>query len=93
MLPVIAAGIGAAAARNWDAAASHFATAIRQADEIPHRLEQPRARYWLSRMLVDRGDRADRARAKALLDEAVAGYRRIGMPLFLSLAEDLAAEL
>ena len=50
---VNAAGIAAAAAKNWDAAVQHFETAIRQADEIPHKLEQPRTRYWYARMLLD----------------------------------------
>jgi hypothetical protein len=51
--PQTVAGIAAHAAGLRDRARDHFETAIRQVDELPHRLLQPTARYWYGRLLVD----------------------------------------
>jgi len=93
LFPTIAAGIAATAGRDWDDALRHFRAAIRQAGDVPYKLEQPRARYWLSSMLVERDGPGDHDEAKQLLEEAIHGFREIGMPVYLDLAERLAARL
>jgi DNA-binding SARP family transcriptional activator len=72
-------GLLAAAGSRWDDAERHFEDAI----EVNHRIG---ARPWLAhtledyaRMVLARGDRGDAERAARLLDEAVAGYRELGM--------------
>jgi len=79
------AGIAAAAGR-------HFQTALRQAHELPHRIEQPEVRGWYARMLLDRDAPGDRERARHLLTEAVAMYRTLGMPKHVEIAEALLDE-
>lgn len=69
----------------------HFDTALRQAHEIPHRIEQPEVRRWHAWMLLDRAAPGDRERASQLLTEAIALYRDFGMPRHLELAEALLA--
>ncbi|HLG05250.1 MAG TPA: BREX system ATP-binding domain-containing protein [Gemmatimonadales bacterium] len=83
------AGIAAAAGRQWDQAESHFYEGLRLAGEIPHRLAQPDTRRWHGWMLLERGETGDRARARRLLEEAIAGYREIGMPMHVTICEAL----
>jgi len=61
--------------------------------ELPHKIEQPEARCWYARMLLDRGTPGDRDKARELLTEAIAMYRRIGMPKHVEMAEALLGEL
>jgi tetratricopeptide (TPR) repeat protein len=49
-----AAGIAAAAGRQWEKAEPHYQTALRQAHEIPVVIAQPEVRRWYARMLIDR---------------------------------------
>jgi tetratricopeptide (TPR) repeat protein len=86
-------GMAAAAARRWDTAESHFQTALRQAETIPHRLEQAEIRRFRAMMLMDRAARGDRRRAQTLLTEALESYQRIGMPRHSELAQALLAGL
>jgi len=83
------AGIAAAAGEQWEHAEQHFETALRQAQEIPNRIEQPEVRRWYARMLIDRNAPDDREKAHKLLAEAIESYRQIGMPRHLELAEEL----
>ena len=62
--------MAAAAARNWDAAETHFRTALDLAETLPQRVDQARVRYWYARMLFSRGGPGDRQRAQGLLAEA-----------------------
>jgi hypothetical protein len=75
-----AAGIAAAAAGRADEAEEHFEVALRQAEELPHRLERPHVRHFAGRFLARRAGRGDLTRARELLGEALSGYRDIGMP-------------
>ena len=93
LMPETAAGIAAACGRSWDAAEAHFRTALRYAREIPHKLEEPQIRYWYAKMLIGRSASGDRERARELLSDAIEGYRSIGMPLYLEMAEELRAKL
>ncbi len=90
-LPATTAGIAAACARQWSAAEEHFRVAVRQADELPNRIEQPEARRWWAAMLLARDAAEDRARARALLAEAVRLYDEIGMARHSELATQLLA--
>ena len=87
------AGIAATAARDWPAAAAHFENALKQAEAIPHKLDQCEVRYWYGKMLAERSASGDRERARELLSDAIKGYRSIGMPLHLEMAEELRAKL
>jgi hypothetical protein len=83
------AGMAAAAAGLWDQADAHFETAGRQAHEFPNRVDAPRVQHWHAKMLLDRGDPDDRDRARAMLADALDGYRKLGMPLLAAMAEEL----
>jgi tetratricopeptide (TPR) repeat protein len=87
------AGLAAFAAKRWQEAEQHFETALRQADRLPHRLEQPEARRFYAGMLIDRDAVGDRDKARVLLREAVAMYREIGMPKHQALAESSLGRL
>ena len=73
------AGIAASAARQWEAAEEHFKTALRQAENFPHRLEQAEIRRFHAMMLMDRAAPGDRERARRLLCQARETYEQIGM--------------
>jgi tetratricopeptide (TPR) repeat protein len=95
------AGMAAAAAGQWDRAEEHYQTALRQAHELPVVMEQPEVRRWYARMLIDRdapgdpstGSGRDRDKARELLMEAIAMYRRIGMPKHIEMAEALLTKV
>jgi hypothetical protein len=83
------AGIAAMAGRRWDDAETHFRTALRQAETLPHRPEAAHTRRFFARMLLDRDGADDRARAAELSGEAVDLYRRMGMPRHEAMARAL----
>jgi tetratricopeptide (TPR) repeat protein len=83
------AGAAAAAGERWDVAEAHFRTALHQAEEMPHHLEQAETRRFYAQMLLERAAPGDGEQARALLAEAIEGYRRIGMPKH----EDMALAL
>jgi class 3 adenylate cyclase/tetratricopeptide (TPR) repeat protein len=87
------AAITAAAAGQPDLAEEHFETALRQAEDLPHLMERPHVRHFYGRFLIDRDGRGDLARAGTFLQEAVAGYRAIGMPGHEAMARKLLARL
>jgi class 3 adenylate cyclase/tetratricopeptide (TPR) repeat protein len=86
------AGIAAACGGQWEKAEEHYETALRQAHELPHKIEQPEVRRWYARMLLDRDAPGDRDKARELLTEAIAMYRKIGMPKHIEMAEALLRE-
>jgi tetratricopeptide (TPR) repeat protein len=92
-LPQSIAGMAAAAGGQWDKAQEHYETALRQAHELPVVMEQPGVRRWYARMLIDRNAPGDRDKARELLTEAIAMYRRIGMPKHVEMTEALLGEL
>jgi hypothetical protein len=87
------AGVAAACGRQWKKAEEHFQTALRQAHELPHKIEQPEVRRWYARMLIDRDGPGDRDKAREMLTEAIAMYRKIGMPKHIEMAETMLAEV
>ncbi|MBI2913244.1 MAG: AAA family ATPase [Chloroflexi bacterium] len=86
------AGIAAAAGSQWDKAEEHYETALRQARELRIVMEEPEARRWYSRMLIDRDGPGDREKALRLLTEAIAMYWQIGMPKHVEMAEAILSE-
>ena len=82
------AGVAAANAGEWRRAEEHFETALRQAHELPFLSEQPEVRWWFAKMLRERRETGDSDRADALLREAAAGYREIGMPRHVAMVEE-----
>jgi tetratricopeptide (TPR) repeat protein len=87
--PQTVLGIAAAAGGRWEAAETHFQTALKQAETIPHLLEQAEIRRFHAMMLIDRGAPDDRGRARTLLAEALESYQRIGMSRHIGLAQAL----
>jgi tetratricopeptide (TPR) repeat protein len=83
------AGIAAAAASQWEAAEDHFQIALRQAESVPHRLEQAEIRRFQAMMLMDRAASGDRQRARGLLGEAREIYEQIGMPRHIEITDAL----
>ena len=87
------AGIAAACGETWATAQEHFETALKEADETPHKIAQPDARRWYAWMLIDRDASGDRDKARMLLSEAVEMYQAVGMPKHLELAEGMLGKL
>lgn len=83
------AGMAATAAGQWEAAEDHFQTAMRQAESIPHHLEQAEIRRFHAMMLMDRAAPGDRQEARRLLGEARETYTRIGMPRHIEMTRSL----
>jgi len=83
------AGIAASAACQWEAAEDHFQTALRQAESVPHVLEQAEIRRFHAMMLIDRAAPSDRERAHELLGEARKTYTLIGMPRHVEMTQTL----
>jgi hypothetical protein len=82
-------GTAAAAAGRWGAAETHFQTALRQAETVPHLLEQAEIHRFHAMMLMDRGAPGDRGRAHTLLAQALESYQRVGMPRHIDLTQAL----
>jgi hypothetical protein len=80
------AGLSAACAGDWDQAESHFEHALQLARDLPMRLEEFDACRFYARMLISRGRPRDRARARGLLAQAVAGYAAFEMPRHAEMA-------
>ncbi len=83
------AGMAASCDEQWEKAEQHYEDALRQAHEIPHKIEQPEVRRWYARMLVDRDAPDDREKASRLLSEAIAMYSELGMPKHVEMSEAL----
>ncbi|MDB5066354.1 MAG: hypothetical protein JWM18_2788 [Chloroflexi bacterium] len=87
------AGICAAGGGDWTRAEDHYRTALRQAEELPHRIAQSEVRRWLAHMLISRDARGDRDQARELLLQAMDGYGRLGMPRHREMTEVLLETL
>ena len=86
-------GLAAAAIGKYDEAETFFRDALEEAERIPIKLEQPEVRRWYAKMLIDRDGPGDREKARELLEEALDGYRTLGMPRHLEMAKELLDEL
>lgn len=85
-LPHTSAGIAAACGERWESADAHFLSALRQAEEIPNRVDQAEARRWFAWMLLSRDQPGDRERARELVAEARHRYGEMGMEKHRELA-------
>ncbi len=85
------AGIAAASANRWQQAEEHFTTALRQAHDLPIKVENPEVRRFYAQMLIDRHGPGDLERAQKLLTEADASYAEIGMPRHSKLVQQMLA--
>ncbi len=86
------AGIVAAAARRWETAERYFGMAREAAEQMSNRLELADLGRLHARMLLERGDTGDYARAAEMLEKAVAAYRDFGMPAYAAEAERLRGQ-
>jgi hypothetical protein len=77
-VPVVA-GMTATATGALDEAEAHLEEALRIATRLDHRPALADARHGYAWMLLRRDGTGDRARANALLEEAIAGYEAMGM--------------
>lgn len=62
--------MGAAAARDREAAEQHLERALHLAENLPHHVDQARVRSWFARALPDRNGPGDRDRKLQMLTEA-----------------------
>jgi predicted ATPase len=83
------AGIAASAAHRYEAATEHFQLAIRQAQEFPYLLEPTEIRRFQAMMLTSRDAPGDRDKARKLLADACASYKKIGMPRHVEMTQAL----
>jgi tetratricopeptide (TPR) repeat protein len=81
-------GLLATVTSRWAEAADHFEAAIRAHDRLGARPFLARTRYHYARMLLARGQAADRSRALELLDRALATADTLGM---VTVAEGIRA--
>ena len=86
------AGIAAAAAGRWETAERYFNMAREAAEETSNRLELADLDRFHARMLLDRGDTGDYARAAEMLEKALAAYRDFGIPAYAAEAERLRSQ-
>src|SRR5215510_960330 len=77
--PQLAAALSAEAMARPERAREHFETAPRQSREVPVRMLEPAVLYWYGRALLSTDDAADRARGRAMLVEALSGFRKFEM--------------
>ncbi len=86
------AGIAAAAGGRWEAADRHFRTALDQARNLPHRVEEAHTLRFYAQMHIERNTPSDREQAKDLLQQAEALYGRMGIHGHMRLAESEGPE-
>ncbi len=61
------------------------------AQSLPHRVAAPDVRRWHAWMLLDRRAAGDVVRARALIGEAIAAYRELGMPMHVAMCDAMLA--
>ena len=83
------AALVAASAGRWNEAERHFAVARETAEQMPSRLELADLDRLQARVLLERADNGDHARATGLLEHALSAYRTFGMPAYAAEAEAL----
>jgi tetratricopeptide (TPR) repeat protein len=86
-------GILAAMLKRWDDAVEHFEAALETTVRIGMWPWLARTQHEYARMLIERNESGDIKKSKALLTEAIATYRELGMPTFLEDAEQLMGKL
>jgi hypothetical protein len=85
------AGMAAGCAGQVEQSIAHFEVALQQAASLPNRIDEPQVKHRYGEMLLSAGGPAAADRAHGLLDEALAGYRALRMPLHEAAVEGLLA--
>jgi tetratricopeptide (TPR) repeat protein len=85
------AGLAAAAGGRWEEAQQHYERALRQAGELPHRVEMAEARRCYAAMLLERARPGDQERGRRLAQEAIQQYAALGMTGRAGLTQQLVA--
>jgi hypothetical protein len=75
-----------AAAERRDLAQDHFRRGIAVADRMPYQTERWDTRRWYATTAIERGRKEDRATARRLLTEALAGFASLHTPRHAELA-------
>jgi tetratricopeptide (TPR) repeat protein len=87
------AGMVALTAGLFDEAERHLTEATRIATQDPNFLDAPHVDYWFARMLVERGDPADRDEAVRRATLAREEFARRDCPPWLAMADSLLSQL
>jgi len=87
------AGMAAAAGRDWKASEAHFQKALQLSEDLPHRVNQARVRYWWARALLTRQAAGDLEQAHQLLGEARGLSEPMGMHGLVTCIDELLATL
>jgi hypothetical protein len=83
--------LAAEAGGLWEEAEEHYGRALRQAEELPHRVESAEVRRCYATMLLQRARPGDQERGRRLLQEAIQQYTSLGMKGRAGLAQQLAS--
>lgn len=86
------AGMAATAARDWVEAEEHFQKALRLAEDLPHKVDQARVRYWYARMLLARDAEGDQGSALKILAEARALSESMRMQGLIEWIDELVGD-
>jgi tetratricopeptide (TPR) repeat protein len=79
------AGMAAACAGEHEAAVRHLELALEQARSLPNLVDEHQVLHQYGELLLQRGDE----RGRGLLEQALTGYRSLGLPLLARQVEDL----
>ncbi|MDQ4089950.1 MAG: tetratricopeptide repeat protein, partial [Actinomycetota bacterium] len=85
------AGMAAAAGGRWDDAQRHYERALRQAEDMPHRVERAEVRRCYATMLLERAGPGDHERGRQLAHEAIQQYVSFGMTGRVGLTQQLVS--
>ncbi len=85
--------VSAAAGRQWDLADSHFIAVARQADELPHLMEQADLRLRWAQARLRRSGPGDREAARCLARDAADRFARLKMVGHHELAASIVRRL
>ena len=86
------AGIAAACAEQWDLAEAHFSEAAREVESLRFIILRGDVQRWHAWMLLSRRGSGDVARARTMLEAAIADARRLQLPWRTRLCESLLDE-
>jgi tetratricopeptide (TPR) repeat protein len=86
-----AAGIAAAGTADWARSEEHHRAGIAVMDSSEYVVSRPIARVWYADMLLTRDQNGDAAKARTLLNEALAQSEAIGLALYARIAREKLA--
>lgn len=85
------AGIAATCSEQWDLAEAHFEEAARQAESLRFIVLRGDVQRWHAWMLLSRRGSGDVERARAMLEDAIADARRLGLVWRVRICEALVS--